>query len=115
MSARLTTQILVAVLRRMAEAEGGLGVVMNRGHEQAGGLLVVLTERGAECLRLERRTGWNGETNWDVVALDRESAEIRHSQAPMLQRRIDSDPDLWVLELDVANAERFAAQMGTIG
>ena len=115
MTARLATQMLVSVLRRMAEADGGSAVVVNRGHDQAGGLLVVLAERGEARQRLERRTGWDGETTWDAVALDSESSENRHSHGSMLQRRINADPDLWVLELDIADAERFAAQMGTIG
>lgn len=115
MTPRLTAQILVAVLRRLAESEGGTAIVVHRGHERAGGLLVILTERGQERMLAERRTGWEGELTWDTRPLSLESAEKRHSFAEMLQRRKDDDEDLWVLELDVADAERFVAQMSAIG
>lgn len=115
MTARLTPQILVAVLRRLAEAEGGAAVVAQRGHDQAGGLFVVLTERGQTVRTAERRTGWDGELTWDVRSNDSETAENSHSFDAMLQRRKKSDADLWVLELDIPNAERFVAQMQELG
>ena len=115
MTARLTPQILVAVLRRLAEAEGGSAVVVQRGHDQAGGLLVVLTRRGEATHLVERRTGWEGELSWDARPIESESPENRHSFNAMLQRRIDTDDDLWVLELDIADGERFVAQMDALG
>lgn len=115
MTARLTPQILVAVLRRLAEAEGGAAVVAQRGHDQAGGLLVVLTERGQSVRTAERRTGWDGELTWDVQLVENESAENRHFFDAMLQCRKESDADLWLLELDIPDAERFVAQMDALG
>ena len=32
-----------------------------------------------------------------------------------LARRRRSDPDLWIVELDIASAERFAAEMNAVG
>ena len=32
-----------------------------------------------------------------------------------LERRRKYDPDLWILELDIASAERFAAEMNAVG
>ena len=32
-----------------------------------------------------------------------------------LERRRKFDPDLWILELDIASAERFAAEMNAVG
>ena len=115
MSPRLTPQILVAVLRRLAETEGGSAMVLQRGHDQAGGLLVVLTERGEATHLVERRTGWSGELEWDARTVASETAENRQSFASMLQRRKDSDDDLWVIELDIPDGERFVAQMAALG
>ena len=33
----------------------------------------------------------------------------------LIERRRRFDPDLWILELDIASAERFAAEMNAIG
>ncbi len=115
MTARLTTALLVTALRRMAEGEGGAATVLQRGDEQAGGLLVVLAERGIGRVRLERRTDWDGRLTWDRVALASESPENRRCHEDLLQRRMAGDPDLWGIELDVADAERFAAQMDALG
>lgn len=115
MTARLTTQILVAVLRQATEREGGTAVILHRGDPQAGGLLVALAERGETRMMLERRTGWEGELAWDRRVVSAESAENRRSESEMLQRRISGDPDVWAIELDIADAERFAAQMDAIG
>lgn len=115
MTPRLATGMLVAVLRRLAESEGGTGTVLQRGEATAGGLIAVLAERGATRFSLERRTGWGGELLWDRRVPDGESPENRQSFAGMLHRRMGDDPDCWQIELDVADAERFAAQMTAIG
>ena len=115
MSPRLTPQILVAVLRRLAEAEGGTAAVLQRGQDQAGGLLVVLTERGRPVRTAERRTGWEGELTWDVRVVESESPENRQIFQSMLQRRKDVDGDLWMVELDIPHAERFIPQMAALG
>ncbi len=115
MTARLTTQILVAVLRRLAEQGGGTATVLRRGDPQAGGLIAVVAQRGDTCFSMERRTGWNGELTWDRRSPDPESAENRRSFDEALRRRLADDPDLWQIELDVADAERFAADMEALG
>jgi hypothetical protein len=33
----------------------------------------------------------------------------------LIARRRRFDPDLWLIELDIASAERFAAEMNSIG
>ena len=114
-TARLTTGILVAALRRMAEREGGTATVLRRGDPRAGGLMAVLAERGRVRFSLERRTGWEGELLWDRREPDSGSAENHRSFEEMLQRRIAADPDLWQIELDIPDAERFAAEMGALG
>ena len=115
MTPRLATGLLVAALRRMAEGAGGTAIVLQRGDATAGGLTVLLTERGEVRFTLERRTGWAGELLWDRREPDGESPENRQSFATMLHRRITDDPDLWQIELDIPDAERFAVQMAAIG
>lgn len=110
--ARLSSQVLVSSLLRRAEAGGGFGAVLARGDATAGAVMVILTERGARTALLERLLQPDGSYAW------RESGQAGADAAAfraMLDRRRKSDPDLWLVELDVADAERFAAEMSAAG
>jgi hypothetical protein len=103
---RVTSSILVAALLRRAEAEGGFGVVLAKGDATAGTVAVLLTERGVNPRLFERLLQPDGRYAW------RESA----GEVPaLIERRRRFDPDLWLIELDIASAERFAAEMNLIG
>ena len=110
---RLASSILVSALLRRAEAEGGFGVVLAKGDPTAGSIAVLLTERGTNPRLLERLLQPDGRYAW------RESGQQSLSgpgevQA-LIERRRRFDPDLWLIELDIASAERFAAEMNSIG
>ena len=45
----------------------------------------------------------------------RQEIENEEEFKSFLERRRKSDPDLWILELDIACAERFAAEMNESG
>ncbi|MFL6857856.1 MAG: DUF1491 family protein [Allosphingosinicella sp.] len=109
MEPRLATGVLVSALRRKAEAEGGFGAVLSKGDETAGAILVILTERGAGPLVYERLLGPDGRYAWgpSTASQPESAAEV----PSFVARRRRFDPDLWVLELDVPSAERFAAEM----
>ncbi len=103
---RVTSSVLVSALLRRAEAEGGFGVVLAKGDPTAGAVAVLLTERGADPRLFERLLQPDGRYAW------RESAgEVQ----ALIERRKRFDPDLWLIELDIASAERFAAEMNFIG
>lgn len=112
MEARLATSVLATGLIRRAEAEGGNGAVLAKGDATAGALLVILTERGRDPRALERVLQPGGAYAWREAAVNGEggSAEIGEFIARM--RRFD--PDLWVIELDIPSAERFAAAMNDL-
>lgn len=110
MEARLQTSVLVNGLLRHAQAEGGFGAVIAKGDSTAGSVLVILAEKGRKARILERLLQREGEYSWadtgpEVLANDEEAEKF-------LARRRKNDPDMWILELDVPSAERFAAQMG---
>ena len=105
MSARLSTSVLVGGLVRKAEAEGGFGAVLAKGDAEAGSVLVVLTERGANSRLYERVLQPDGVYSWTQVVENEEEVP------QFVARRRRYDPDLWVLELDIASQERFAAEM----
>ena len=100
---RLPTDILVSALLRRANDSGGSGVVLAKGDAQAGGVLLVIAERGAPDRVLERGIGPDGAT----ALIESHAGE---GTGEYWRRRRERDPDLWVIELDTPLAERFAAE-----
>ena len=110
--ARVTSQVLVSSLLRRAQGEGGFGAVLARGDATAGAVMVILAERGVRTALLERLLQADGTYAWrnsGQAAADEEAFRAK------LDRRRRNDPDLWLIELDVASAERFAAEMNEAG
>ena len=103
MTGRLPSSVIVSALLRRVNDAGGLAVVRAKGDAQAGGILVVVSETGGDERLLERGIGPTGG-----------SALIESTPADGIddywRRRRARDPDLWVVALDIAGAERFAAE-----
>lgn len=98
----------VDALSRRVTAAGGFATVLARGDDGAGAILLICTDRGAFGKLLERTVDLDGQYRWTPCGpQDVESGEKRDSY---IQRRRKSDPDLWLIELDIADAERFAAE-----
>ena len=104
MSGRLPTGIIVSALLRRVSESGGIGIVLAKGDAQAGAILVIGADRGAEHRIWERGLGPNGR-----IALIESTPSGDLDE--YWRRRRTRDPDLWVIELDVPQAERFAAEM----
>jgi len=105
---RLAAGVLVSALVRRVNAAGGSAMVLAKGDAEAGAILVLALERGANPAFFERGIGPDGEP-----ALVRSGpAELSDESAvwDYWQRRRSRDSDLWVIELDIAEAERFAAE-----
>ena len=111
MEPRLATSVLVSALLRRAEAEGGFGTVVAKGDATAGTVAVVLLERGANPRLFERLLQSDGRYAWHESTSAGEGSE---GVQALLDRRRRFDPDLWILELDIASAERFAAEMNEV-
>lgn len=109
MPARLATSVLVGALIRRAESAGGFAAVLARGDSTAGSVLVILAERGRKLRILERLLRPDGSYEWqDSIQQPIENEEKIYR---FLERRRRFDPDLWVVELDIPAAERFADEM----
>ncbi|UZK65238.1 DUF1491 family protein [Sphingomonas sp. M1-B02] len=111
MMARLTSAVQVSALVRRVHQEGGSAMVLARGESTAGGILLILYEKGGDPRFFERGAGPEG-----LPALLPSGPAVLADESEVTaywQRRRFRDPDLWVVELDVAEAERFAAE--TIG
>jgi hypothetical protein len=103
MSGRLPTALAVAALLRRVNDSGGLAVVRARGDDQAGGMLLILEGRNGPTRVVERGIGPDGQLGF-IDSTPSSDVEA------YWRRRRSSDPDLWVVALDIAHAERFAAE-----
>lgn len=99
----LPSGILVSAMIRRANDSGGFGVVLAKGHPQAGAMLLVVSTAGTDYRVLERGIGPDGR----VTLIDSTPAD---DVTGYWRRRRSSDPDLWVIELTSPDAERFAAE-----
>lgn len=106
MAARLAAGMLVSALIRRVEEAGGTGVVLAKGDRTAGALLIQLAERGVPGLLLERRLDGDGAYRWSPTGPD----DI-DQRGDYLARRRRSDPDLWVIELDVTDGMKLVAEV----
>lgn len=102
---RLTSAMRVAALLRLARAADGFPVVLARGDETAGAILVVMREKGLNPVAFERVMSHDGGYRWVRISPENISQEIDFNS--FIQRRRQRDPDLWLIELDVADATRF--------
>lgn len=104
---RLTAAMLVSLLVRRVQQAGGFAAVLRRGDDRSGAILLECRDRIAMNVLVERATDMENREFWRVVAAADESPQAR---AQRLDKRIEQDPDLWLIELDIADAERFAAE-----
>jgi hypothetical protein len=86
---------------------------MKRGDPERGSLLLFLSSRGIHRTCLERVLDMDGSYRWRAVG-PRESASSAEI-ADFLARRARFDEDLWAVELDIADAERFIAETTSAG
>ncbi|MGF7148321.1 hypothetical protein FHS96_001949 [Sphingomonas zeicaulis] len=110
MSIRLTSRMLVSALVRRAHAEGGHAMVLRHGDDGAGTVLLQCVDRGRFVALIERQLDHLGRYRWARCGpADDEGSAL----AAYIDRRRARDPDLWLVELDIVEPERFAAE--TIG
>jgi len=105
---RIASGTFVSALLRLAAREGGFGAVLAKGDANAGAILILLSERGSHVQVLERLLQPDGRYAWDSPLAGRANAEELDK---FLSKRRRFDPDSWIIELDTASAERFAAEI----
>lgn len=106
MTPRLTSGLVASALVRRVNQAGGSAMVLAKGDAGAGAILVVATERGENPRAFERGYDPQGQPALVATGPAGDAAAIDD----YWRRRRDRDPDLWVIELDIASAERFAAE-----
>lgn len=106
MSERLASGMLVSALLRRASAEGGFAAVIRRGDATSGTIIVHCLDRGTDAGLFERVPDLSGA--YRLVPCGPPPGAPEEELADYLSRRARVDPDLWIVELDVAEAKRFA-------
>ena len=105
---RLPASLEAAALMRRVETQGDFATMLKRGDPDRGSLLLVISSRGLHATCLERSLGPDGLYSWHRVGPGESSSSVEVSE--FLQKRTRFDADLWLIELDIADPERFIAE-----
>lgn len=102
---RLPTHIEITGLIRAVENAGGFATVLARGERDSGTILIVCQENERGSRVFERMPHPDGTRPWTLVKT--EDSENKEYFQEYLRKRRHQDSDLWILELDIADGERF--------
>jgi hypothetical protein len=86
---------------------------MRKGDAERGSLLLFVASRGVHVASLERVLELGGEYRWQRIGPPESTSSTEI--ADFLARRARFDEDLWAIELDIADAERFIAETTASG
>lgn len=99
------------MLKRLAEVGGDFATILRKGDRTAGAILLVGQIRGRNPVLFDRYPSLDGTSQWQPILLqpDENEAEV----TSYWQKRAARDPDLWIMELDVASPERLAGLLAS--
>ena len=86
---------------------------MRKGDPDRGALLIFVASRGRHVAILERVLDVDGEYRWTAARPADSVGSIEF--ADFLAKRARFDEDLWAIELDIADPERFIAETTLTG
>ena len=107
-SGRLATHVEASGLIRAAESAGGHAAVLHKGDSERGALLLVIMAKGQPNGCFERLLDRKGRYSWQPSGPKDHGDSQKFAE--FLAKRRGSDPDMWVLELDIPDPERFIAE-----
>ena len=107
MDDRLPAHLEVSGLIRAVQSAGGFPMVLQKGERDAGVVLLITTHNGRNTRLWERMPQLDGSRAF--VCTRTQESENKCNFEEYLARRRASDPDCWVVELDIENPERFIA------
>lgn len=112
MEGRLPAHLEASAIVRLAEAQGGFATVLAKGERDAGTILVVTLCRGRDGVLYEKMPQRDGTRVF--LAAKRENPENTLEFSEYLARRQHQDGDLWLIEVDIADPERFVAALNEL-
>jgi len=104
---RLPAHLEASAILRLAESQGGYATVLAKGERDAGTILLVMLCRGEAAELYERMPQLDGSRLF--IATKREEPDKKQEFSEYLARRRDQDQDMWLIEVDIADPERFVA------
>lgn len=90
---------------RAVNGAGGFAAVLEKGEREAGTILVVIAPNGADARVYERMPQLDGTRKWTLAR--KQDIEQKQEFHDYLERRKRQDHDLWIVELDIVDGERF--------
>lgn len=85
-------------------------MVIRKGDPVSGAILLIGLVRGQNPQIFERFPSLEGGSSWQSLAT--QTIENEAQVTEIWQKRVGRDPDLWVIELDVASPERLVGLLG---
>lgn len=104
-STRLPAHLEISSLIRLAEANGGFATVLNKGERDAGTILIATLYRNEPQRLFERMPQLDGTRPF--ILSKTQDPENPGEFSDYLTRRARQDPDIWIVEVDIDDAERF--------
>lgn len=108
---RLASSVQVSAFIRLAAVEGDFAAVLRKGDPVAGAIMLIGLVRGQNPTVFERFPSLDGYSNWQQINI--QASENETDITAMWKKRADRDPDMWVIELDVASRERLAGLLAS--
>lgn len=107
MGDRIPAHLEVGGLIRSVQAAGGFATVLAKGEPDAGTILIVAVENGKNAKLYERMPKLDGTRGFSLTRAQDPDKPWEFND--YLTKRRHQDSDIWIVELDIAHAERFAA------
>lgn len=95
---RLPSELWIMAHIRRCSAEGVPAVVVRRGDDRGGVLILKLNLLGQGCRILSQATDLDGRLGW-LPAFSGEAVDEADADA-YIARAVDRDPDVWVVEIE---------------
>ncbi len=105
---RLPANLEATAIIRRVQAEGGFAAVLKSGDPDRGALTLIIRERGELRGILERELGPDFEYRWTLK--NQSQALGSAGLDEFIASRARFDADSWLIELDIAEPERFIAE-----
>ena len=98
---------------RRVQSDGGFASVLRKGDPDRGAISLLIAERGEARAVLERRMQADFEYRWAEVPPS--DALVGSGWRDWVEKASRIDPDCWLIELDIADAQRFIAETTASG
>ena len=110
---RLPAGLEVSALVRRAQAYGDFATILRKGDPDRGALILLITHRGRHVAVLERVLDFEVGYRWTATGPAESASPSEVSD--FIAGRTRFDEDCWVVELDIAEPERFIAETTASG